>query len=244
MADVKLSVADLRKKQADIQKAIDNPKTTDATRNILKATLPKVEAAIKAAEAEEEKAKAEADKKPKPESVGGGKRVRRTREQLEKDGYKPKKAAAEQKKDKAEAKPAEKKEITNVIQVLKDGKTVEFDLENFDEACTAYMARKERDKQTSKKSKSRLPGVKAKGHVEDTISSIEEMLPADFTDAEGKKIITALTKFEELQEKSFEVLTSVIGKANVDRLKSALKEVNTVIADIKKELKEAADKKK
>lgn len=220
MAD--LTKDQLKQKISDMKKVLDNPKASDATKAAIKTALEKAE---KQLEELEKKAPAEAGE-------GKKKRVRRTKEQLAADKVagKDKPKAKTEKKEQAEGK------IEHFIQVLKDGQTVEFDLNDFDQACKAYEARKERDRQTSKKSKSKLPGEKAKTHVENTISSLEQMIPDDLTDAEGKKAITALSKFEEYQEKSFEALTSVIGEANVKRLKSALKGVHEVIADIKKEL--------
>lgn len=220
MQMAELTKEQLKQKIADMRKVLDNPKASDSTKNAIKSALQKAEAQL-AAIKEEPTAEPEAAAK---------KRTRRTKQQMAAD------KAAGKEKTSATTKTEKQTTTAHLIQVLKDGNTVEFDLEKFDEACAAYIARKERDKQTSKKSKSRLPGVKAQTHIENTISSLEQMIPDDLTDAEGKKAISALSKFEEYQEKSFEALTAVIGEANVKRLKSALKGVHEVIADIKKEL--------
>jgi hypothetical protein len=205
-------VDELKKSIAGFERVIDDPASSDAIKKAMKAAKAKAMEALQAEEAKEAPKPKKEKKAPKSE---------------------PKKAAA--KKDEEE----EEELIT--ITVMKDGKPVKetFNINNCEQAIKAAHARKERDRQSGAKTKSKSPGQRAKDRIVLATEAITELVPEKLLKEDPQKVVGAFQQFEKDSAKALFNLCKSLGvsKSLTDKLEKAYEEViDPIIAEIKDEI--------
>ena len=178
-----------------------------------------------------ERTKLEAEEKDKPASA---KKEEKAAEGGEKKPAKEKKAS---KKTAAKEKKVEKKDEKEEEEEYMVVNGVKYNMAICDELYAGMHARKEREKETQKKTKTRSTGEKAVAAVENATGKVTDVIPSKMIEDEPEKVIAALEKFEKDQEKSVIEFCSKVGvsKALTDKLANAYE---TVIAPIVKEIEE------
>lgn len=147
---------------------------------------------------------------------------------------KPAKAAKSAKKGEAKKDDPEAEEWQEIIGP--GGVKKMMNIADCEQAMEAFELRKMRDAETSAKSKTRTPSVKAKGHVQHAINNIADMVPDKNIAQSPAKVIASFEKFEHHMKEAFNALKGAgISDANIARLKSALDTVDDAIKAIKEE---------
>lgn len=201
---------ELRKSITGFDRILNDPSTSEALKKAMTAAKTKALQALEAEEGKEDKPKKEKVKKEKP-------------------APKPKKEVEEE----------EEELIT--ITIKKDGKEVKetFNINDCKQAIAAAHARKERDRQSGAKTKSKSPGQKAKDRIVLSTEAITELVPAKMLKEDPKKVVTAFQQFEKDSAKALFNLCKSLGisKTLTDKLEKAYEEViDPIIEEIKAEI--------
>ena len=201
---------EIKKEIAAIKKQLQKPGITPALEKAYKASLSGAEDAL---------AKEESKPEPKDES---------------KKDKAPKK--------KREPKAPKSKEAQNIedglpetVTVTAYGETRTFNLNDCVDNLTAMKYSQQRDKESSAKTKSRMPVTAASTSIESAANHIVDMIPAKHDPA---KVVAALKKFEtHINQAMSDLKGAGVSQANIEKLKAAWDAIEDEIKEKQKEVK-------
>ncbi len=225
----------LEKSMVGFRKIIADPNTQPSMKTAMEKALKNAEAKLKAMPDEE------GDKKEgsKPESKPAAtKEKKATAKKSDGEGTTKKKDKKPGAAKKETPKKEEEEEFVTITVTNKDGKRVKetFNINNCEEAIAAAHARKQRDTESGKKTKSKSAGKKAADRIGLAVEGITELIPQKMIDQDPKLVIEALEKFENKQAAAVVELCKSIGvpKALIEKLEAAYANaIDPVIEEIK-----------
>ena len=221
-------MADSRKEQ--LEKSIAGFKKQISTEGIAPALKGVLEKALTKAEKELSELAPAASEKKKEEKT---EKKEEKAEKKEEKAEEKKKKAEKKKEEKAEEKEEEKDEFFEV-------KGVKYNMKICKEVVAGAAARKERDKETAGKAKSKSPAVKAAESVETATDKVVGLIPEKEIEENPQRVIDALEAFEAEQTKSLFSFCEKVGisKTLRDKLADAYeKSIAPIIKEIEEEIR-------
>mgnify|MGYP003418223280 CR=1 FL=1 len=220
-----MSKEDLKKQIAGFEKIINDPSTNAALKSAM------------------EKAKGRAEEKLANEKDEPAEKEKPAKKEKKEKPAKAEKPAKKEKEEKAPTPAAKTEDEEEFITITIGGKEETFNINNCEQAIKAAHARKERDKESGKKSKSRSPGKVAAERIELAAKGLADIIPDN---VDPKTQVRALKQLEKDSEAAMVKFCGTIGvsKTLTDKLANAYATViDPILDEIEKELEEAKKKK-